>query len=128
MTILKSKLLRLSYISVETISLEVNIIKSKNEALLSAGQGRTSWLSFEMFNCVSFTFPCGILGQVWYLVVSIPEFCHLSYLVFHVCHVVLSVPSSLVVTCWERADLLAPLCARVSCVFFHMIYDVLSHV
>ena len=23
--------------------------------------------------------PCGILGQVWYLVVSIPDLCHLSY-------------------------------------------------
>ena len=22
---------------------------------------------------------CGILGQVWYLVVSIPDLCHLSY-------------------------------------------------
>ena len=25
------------------------------------------------------TFPCGILGQVWYLIASIPEFCRLSY-------------------------------------------------
>ena len=25
------------------------------------------------------TFPYGILGQVWYLIVSIPDFCHLSY-------------------------------------------------
>ena len=25
------------------------------------------------------TFPCGILGQVWYLIVSIPDLCHLSY-------------------------------------------------
>ena len=25
------------------------------------------------------TFPCGILGQVWYLIVSIPDCCHLSY-------------------------------------------------
>ena len=25
------------------------------------------------------TFLCGILGQVWYLIVSIPELCHLSY-------------------------------------------------
>ena len=33
-----------------------------------------------MFNCVFITF-CGILGQVWYLIVSIPNLCHLSY--FH---------------------------------------------
>ena len=29
-------------------------------------------------NCVSVTFPCGILGQVWQLVVSIPNRCRLS--------------------------------------------------
>ena len=27
------------------------------------------------------TFPCGILGQVWYLIVSIPDLCPLSYCV-----------------------------------------------
>ena len=32
-----------------------------------------------MLNCVCFTFPCGILGQVWYLIVSIPDPCRLSY-------------------------------------------------
>ena len=31
--------------------------------------------------CVFVTFPCGILGQVWYLIVSFPDLCHLSY--FH---------------------------------------------
>ena len=30
-------------------------------------------------NCVFFTFPCGILGQVWYLNVSIPDLCPLYY-------------------------------------------------
>ena len=39
-----------------------------------------SWLLFVMFNCVFITFPCGILGQVWYLVVSIPDHCRFSYL------------------------------------------------
>ena len=34
--------------------------------------------------------------------------------VFHVCHAVLSVPCSLVITCWERADLLALLCVMFS--------------
>ena len=37
-----------------------------------AGKGLTSWLLFVMFNCVFVTFPCGILGQVWYLIVLIP--------------------------------------------------------
>ena len=42
-----------------------------------AGKG----LTFVMFNCVFVTFPCGILGQVWYLIVSISDLCHLSYFV-----------------------------------------------
>ena len=33
-----------------------------------------------MFNCVFVTFPCGIPGQVWYLIVSIPDLGSLSYL------------------------------------------------
>ena len=36
-----------------------------------AGKGLTSWLSFVMLYCAFVTFPCGILGQVWYLIVSI---------------------------------------------------------
>ena len=39
-----------------------------------AGKGLASWLSFVMSN-----FPIGILGQLWCLIVSIPDFCHLSY-------------------------------------------------
>ena len=45
-----------------------------------AGKGLTAWLSFVMFNCVFVTFPCGTLGQVWYLIVSIPDLCYLFYL------------------------------------------------
>ena len=44
-----------------------------------AGKGLTSWLLFVMFDCVFVTFPCGILGQVWYLIVSIPDLCCLFY-------------------------------------------------
>ena len=29
--------------------------------------------------CGFVTFPCGILGQVWYLIVLIPDLCCLSY-------------------------------------------------
>ena len=45
----------------------------------------TCWQSADLVallcdvNCVVVTFPCGILGQVWYLIVSIPDLCHLSY-------------------------------------------------
>ena len=28
---------------------------------------------------VFFTFPCGVLGQVWSLIVSIPDLCLLTY-------------------------------------------------
>ena len=46
-----------------------------------AEKGLASWLSFVMFICVFVTFPCGILGQVWCLIVSILDLCHLSYLI-----------------------------------------------
>ena len=42
-----------------------------------AGKMLTSWLLFAMFNCTFVTFPCGILGQVCYLVVLIPDLCPL---------------------------------------------------
>ena len=29
-------------------------------------------------NCIFVTFTCGILGQVWYLIVSFPDLCLLS--------------------------------------------------
>ena len=44
-----------------------------------AGKGLTSWLLSVMFNCDFVTFQCGILGQVMYLIVSIPDLCILSY-------------------------------------------------
>ena len=34
---------------------------------------------FVMSNCDFVTFPCGILGEVWYLIVLIPDLCRLSY-------------------------------------------------
>ena len=43
-----------------------------------AGKGLTSWLSFVMSICVFVTFSCGILCQMWYLIVSFPDLCHLS--------------------------------------------------
>ena len=30
-------------------------------------------------NCIFVTFPCGILGQMWYLIVSFPDLCRLYY-------------------------------------------------
>ena len=54
-----------------------------------ARKGLTSWMSFVVLNCVVVTFPCGILGQVWYLIVSIPDLCPLSY--FHTVRIVLRI-------------------------------------
>ena len=39
----------------------------------------------------------------------------LLWIIFVICHVFLSVRCSLVVTCWERADLLALLCVMFYC-------------
>ena len=59
-----------------------------------AGKGLTSWLSFVVLNCVIVTFPFGILGQVWYLIVLIPDLCPLSY--FHTVLKVLHISAVLV--------------------------------
>ena len=42
----------------------------------------TCWEKADLlFMCLLYfvTFPCGIMGQVWYLIVSLPDFCPLSY-------------------------------------------------
>ena len=43
-----------------------------------AGKGLTSWLSFVV-STVSLSLSYCILGQVWYLIVSIPDLCTLTY-------------------------------------------------
>ena len=40
-----------------------------------AGKSLAFWHLFVMFTCVFVTFPCGILGHVWYLIVLIPDLC-----------------------------------------------------
>ena len=58
----------------------VKILRLFIAALWSpAGKGLTSWFLFVMFNCVFVTFPCAILGQVWYVTVLIPDLCRLCY-------------------------------------------------
>ena len=48
------------------------------------GKELTSKLLFVMSNCDFVTFPCAILGQVWYihLIVSIPYPCLHSYFTY----------------------------------------------
>ena len=36
-------------------------------------------LLYVIFSCLFVTFPYGVLGQVWYLIVSIPDICLLPY-------------------------------------------------
>ena len=36
-------------------------------------------LLYVMLHCTFVTFQCGVLGQVWCLIVSIPDLCRLSY-------------------------------------------------
>ena len=43
-----------------------------------AGKGLASWLSFVV-SSVSLSLSIGILGQVWYLIVSIPDLCTITY-------------------------------------------------
>ena len=50
-----------------------------------AGKGLTSWHLFLMFNCVFLTFPCGIPGQVLFLIVLIPDLCRLSFKILSNC-------------------------------------------
>ena len=59
-----------------------------------AGKGLTSLLSFVVLHCVIVTFPFGILGQAWYLIVSIPDLCPLSD--FHTVRIVLHISAVLV--------------------------------
>ena len=49
-----------------------------------AGKRLTSWLVLVMLIVFFVTFPCGILGQVWYLIVSFPDLCRLSNFNVHV--------------------------------------------
>ena len=44
-----------------------------------AEKGLTSWLSFVVSNCEFVTFQLNFLGQVWYLIASIPDLCTLTY-------------------------------------------------
>ena len=45
-----------------------------------AGKELTFWLLFVVSNCEVVFFPISILGQVWFLIVSIPDLCTLSFI------------------------------------------------
>ena len=52
----------------------------------SAGKGLTSWLSFVV-SSVSLSLSHWYPGQVWYLIVSIPDLCTLTYFEYQSCFV-----------------------------------------
>ena len=79
---------------------------------------------YVTFYCVFVTFLCGVLGQVWCVIVSISDLCLLS----DFSYTVLSVACSLVVTRLEGAELLALLCEMFSCVFVTFQCGVLGQV
>ena len=68
--------------------------------------------------------PTNMFKPSSYFLTDLPSRCFFcgSFLVFVsracLCHIVLSVPCSIVVTCCEMADLLALLCVMFSCLFF----------
>ena len=66
------------YLSFVTVILSCQL----NAALWSpTKKGLPSWFSIcHVFLCFD-TSPCGVLGQVWCLIVSIPDLCLLHYLV-----------------------------------------------
>ena len=43
------------------------------------GEGLSFLILLVMFNCVFVTLPCDTLGQMWDLIVLIPDLCRLSY-------------------------------------------------
>ena len=65
----------LSFSPLLTLCLSCFGVSFKMALWSPAQKGLTSWLSFVMFNCVFVTFLCGILGQVWCLIVLIPDLC-----------------------------------------------------
>ena len=63
-----------------------------------AGKGLTSWLLFVMSYCDFVTFSCGILGQVWYLIVPIPDLRHLPYFYYESSGLTISICNFFLVT------------------------------
>ena len=47
----------------------------------SAGNGLTHLALVGHVYCILATFTCDILGNVWYLIVSFPDLCRLSYFI-----------------------------------------------
>ena len=73
------------------------------------GKGLNSWPLFVMSNYVFVTFPCGILGQVWYLIVSMSDLCRLSYFFIMVMFLALHPMESIFLNSYDLLEHLAML-------------------
>ena len=73
-------------------------------------------------------FSCEIYNQILIFTKAVLLLWILFVICVCLCHTVLSVSSSLVVTCWERTALLGPLNLMFSCVFVTFPYGVLGQV
>ena len=62
------------------LSCVCHAFKSVHCCLVVTCWERADLLALVCDVCVFVTFPCFILGLVWYLIVSLLDLCHLSYL------------------------------------------------
>ena len=62
------------------------VVKTNFDMMQLCGHLLGMALLYVMFSCVIVTFPYGVLGQVLYLIVFIPDLCLLSYFyLMHTC-------------------------------------------
>ena len=65
----------------ELILLDYNMVVHCSLVVTCCKEPGLLALLYMVFSCVFVTFSCGVLCQVWYLIVSIPDICLLSYFV-----------------------------------------------
>ena len=76
-------------------------------------------MPLNMFKSFTFSFTDRSKAAVLLLWIFLLFMIHV-----HLCYAILSVPCSLVITCWERAGFLAFLCVMFSCIVVTFPYDV----
>ena len=106
-TLKLKKCTSLQCLDANLIALTIAAASSRNERELKiesyqcAGKGLTFLLSFVVSNCEFVTYPIGILGQVWLLIVSIPDLCTLTYF------------DSKLPRCYESMEIHLDICAYI---------------
>ena len=72
-------------------------------------------------------FPIGILGQVWYLIVSIPDLCNLTYLYMHHSKCDWQKITRAVIRRYRWADRFIPLLPHIVGIQFYMMWNNSCH-